>query len=89
MINSVISEFFSSEGPTVNPQYQPQHKCICGEPSSSGVHRSDGPCIAKQWIGLTADEMEGLYQTATYMDETDYIHMLMMAEEKLKEKNHG
>jgi hypothetical protein len=40
-----------------------------------------------QWQGLTADEMEGLYQMATYMDETDYIHMLMMAEAKLREKN--
>jgi hypothetical protein len=44
---------------------------------------------SKQWVGLTADEMENLYQTATYMDETDYIHMLMIAEERLKEKNHG
>jgi hypothetical protein len=40
-----------------------------------------------EWVGLTADDMEGLYQLATYMDETDYIHMLMMAEAKLKEKN--
>jgi hypothetical protein len=44
---------------------------------------------SKQWVGLTSDEMENLYQTATYMDETDYIHMLMIAEERLKEKNHG
>ena len=43
----------------------------------------------KPWIGLTADEMEGLYQSATYMDGTDYIYMLALAEEKLKEKNHG
>jgi hypothetical protein len=43
--------------------------------------------IERPWVGLTADEMEGLYQLATYMDETDYIHMLMMAEAKLKEKN--
>jgi len=41
----------------------------------------------KEWVGLTEDEMRGLYQMATYMDETDYIHMLMMAEAKLKEKN--
>ena len=41
----------------------------------------------REWVGLTADEMESLYHLATYMDETDYIHMLMMAEEKLKEKN--
>ena len=41
----------------------------------------------RTWVGLTADEMEGLYQLATYMDETDCIHMLMMAEDKLKEKN--
>ena len=42
---------------------------------------------AREWQGLTDDEMEGLYQMATYMDETDYIHMLMMAEAKLREKN--
>ena len=41
----------------------------------------------KQWIGLTADEIESLYRLATYMDETDYIHLLMLAEDKLKEKN--
>ncbi len=41
----------------------------------------------RKWVGLTAMEMEGLYESATYMDETDYIHLLMMAEEKLKEKN--
>jgi hypothetical protein len=45
------------------------------------------PPAQRQWVGLTADEMEGLYQLATYMDDTDYIHMLMMAEAKLKEKN--
>ena len=39
----------------------------------------------RKWIGLTAMEMEGLYESATYMDETDYIHLLMMAEAKLKE----
>lgn len=43
----------------------------------------------REWVGLSADEMEGLYQMATYMDETDYIHMLMMAEAKLREKNGG
>jgi len=42
----------------------------------------------REWVGLTADEMETLYQLATYMDDTDHIHMLMMAEAKLKEKNH-
>ncbi len=41
----------------------------------------------REWVGLTADEMETLYQQATYMDDTDHIHMLMMAEAKLKEKN--
>ena len=43
----------------------------------------------KEWVGLTEDEMRGLYQMATYMDETDYIHMLMMAEAKLKERNNA
>ena len=41
----------------------------------------------RTWIGLTADEMESLYQQATYMDDTDHIHMLMMAEAKIKDKN--
>ena len=45
------------------------------------------PAAQRQWVGLTAGEMEGLYQSATYMDETDHIHMLMLAEAKLKEKN--
>jgi hypothetical protein len=43
----------------------------------------------RTWVGLTADEMESLYQQATYMDDTDHIHMLMMAEAKLKEKNNA
>ena len=52
----------------------------------SGLHR--GKELAQRtWVGLTADEMESLFQLATYMDDTDYIHMLMMAEDKLKEKN--
>ena len=41
----------------------------------------------REWVGLTADEMRSLLHLATYMDVTDYIHMLMMAEDKLKEKN--
>jgi hypothetical protein len=52
----------------------------------SGLHR--GKELAQRtWVGLTADEMESLFQLATYMDDTDYIHMLMMAEDKLKKKN--
>ena len=43
----------------------------------------------RTWVGLTADEMRSLLHLATYMDVTDYIHMLMMAEDKLKEKNDG
>jgi hypothetical protein len=42
----------------------------------------------RTWVGLTNEEMRSLLHLATYMDVTDYIHMLMMAEEKLKEKNH-
>jgi hypothetical protein len=49
--------------------------------------RATPPAAQRPWVGLTADEMEGLYQSATYMDETDHIHMLMLAEAKLKEKN--
>ena len=43
----------------------------------------------KQWVELNADEMESIYQLAKYMDELDPIHMLMMANDKLKEKNCG
>lgn len=42
---------------------------------------------SEHWQELSADEMETLYQLSTYMDETDYIHMLMMAQDKLKDKN--
>jgi len=41
----------------------------------------------RQWIGLTDEEMEGLYESATYMDKTDCIHLLTLAADKLKEKN--
>ncbi len=64
--------------------------------STDPVHRNNADCQPlyttppqRTWVGLTADEMEGLYQLATYMDVTDHIHMLMMAEDKLKEKNDG
>ena len=57
------------------------------EPLRVGDKLYTAPQPSKPWVGLTADEMEGLYQLATYIDETDYIHMLMMAEDKLKEKN--
>ena len=41
------------------------------------------------WVGLTDDEMEGLYESTTYMDKTDCIHLLTLAADKLKEKNGG
>jgi len=41
----------------------------------------------RQWVGLTQEEMEELYESATYMDKTDCIHLLMLAADKLKEKN--
>ena len=41
----------------------------------------------RPWVGLTDEEMEGLYESATYMDKTDCIHLLMLAADKLKEKN--
>jgi hypothetical protein len=43
----------------------------------------------RQWVGLTDEEMEGLYESATYMDKTDCIHLLTLAADKLKEKNGG
>jgi hypothetical protein len=42
---------------------------------------------SEHWKELSADEMETLYQLSTYIDGTDYIYMLMMAQEKLKDKN--
>jgi len=112
MINSLASSIFTPEGPTVNPQYQPQRWFT--EEMYAQMHTStwtpkieqqfkDGVLISqtiqytpqgkkepyhkKQWVGLTADEMESLYRLATYMDGIDYIYMLALAEEKLKEKN--
>ncbi len=70
-----IEQHFDKDGMLISQtiQYTPQGK--------------KEPYLNKKWIGLTADEMEGLYQSATYMDGTDYIYMLALAEEKLKEKN--
>jgi len=42
---------------------------------------------SQRWVGLTNEEMEGLYESATYMDKTDCIHLLTLAADKLKEKN--
>ena len=53
----------------------------------AGIRADFEEALQRTWVGLTADEMESLFQLATYMDDTDYIHMLMMAEDKLKEKN--
>jgi len=65
---------------------EPEHSDELTIAYMSGLHR--GKELAQRtWVGLTADEMESLFQLATYMDDTDYIHMLMMAEDKLKEKN--
>jgi uncharacterized protein YecT (DUF1311 family) len=42
---------------------------------------------SQRWVGLTDEEMEGLYESATYMDKTDCIHLLTLAADTLKEKN--
>jgi len=42
---------------------------------------------SQRWVGLTDEEMEELYESATYMDKTDCIHLLTLAADKLKEKN--
>ena len=42
---------------------------------------------SKEWIGLTDEERAALLEQATYMDEEDCEHLLMLAEAKLKEKN--
>jgi hypothetical protein len=41
----------------------------------------------KEWVGLTDDERAALLKQATYMDEEDCEHLLMLAEAKLKERN--
>jgi hypothetical protein len=41
----------------------------------------------RQWVGLTDEERAALLEQATYMDEEDCEHLLMLAEAKLKEKN--
>ena len=65
---------------------QPEHCSDCGQKLGDANHiHTCSP--QRTWVGLTADEMESLYQQATYMDDTDHIHRLMMAEAKLKEKN--
>ena len=42
---------------------------------------------SKEWVGLTEGERAALLKQATYMDEEDCEHLLMLAEAKLKEKN--
>jgi hypothetical protein len=112
-ITSIVGEFFTPEGPVVNPKHQ-STKWLTEERYAEmnttkwmpkiEQHFLDGVLISqtiqytpegekesypkKQWVGLTADEMESLYKLATYMDETDCIYMLALAEEKLKEKNY-
>ena len=41
----------------------------------------------REWVGLTDEERAALLEQATYMDEEDCEHLLMLAEAKLKEKN--
>ena len=41
----------------------------------------------RQWVGLTDEERAALLEQATYMDEEDCEHLLILAEAKLKEKN--
>ena len=41
----------------------------------------------RQWGGLTDEERAALLEQATYMDEEDCEHLLILAEAKLKAKN--
>ena len=41
----------------------------------------------RMWVGLTDEERAALLKQATYMDEEDCEHLLMLAEAKLKAKN--
>ena len=41
----------------------------------------------RQWVGLTDEERAALLEQATYMDEEDCEHLLILAEAKLKAKN--
>ena len=43
----------------------------------------------REWVGLTDDETDGLVHSATYMDETDLWHLVILVEERLKEKNNA
>lgn len=40
-----------------------------------------------EWVGLTDQETDGLIDLATYMDETDLWHLVILVEKRLKEKN--
>ena len=71
--------------PKCKAAIKPELVCVCGAVWEGQELIYTTP--QRTWSGLTADEIESLYQQATYMDDTDHIHMLMMAEAKLKEKN--
>jgi hypothetical protein len=51
------------------------------------VQKLNSFSYSRPWVGLTDEEMEGLYESATYMDKTDCIHLLTLAADKLKDKN--
>lgn len=60
--------------------------------TTSDPDRADGTWTPlypapRQWVGLTDEERAALLKQATYMDEEDCEHLLMLAEAKLKEKN--
>lgn len=40
-----------------------------------------------KWDGLTENEIGGLIELATFMDEIDITHLVQLTEDKLKEKN--
>jgi hypothetical protein len=59
----------------------------CGERWSLGTASTCTCPQPDRWVGLTDEEMNGLIDRASYMDETDCRLLLELAEAKLKEKN--
>lgn len=59
----------------------------CGERWELGTASTCKCPQPDTWVGLTEEEMNGLIDRASYMDETDCYLLLELAVEKLKEKN--
>jgi hypothetical protein len=62
------AEWWQSEVERYAPPPAPAQQCVCGEPETSGTHRTDGPCYAEQPAPepdpdeLTIAYMSGLHE---------------------------